>query len=226
LEEVIVFIFKYEKAFVLKQTHMAHFDTRVDDYINKAADFAKPVLAHLRKIIHSACPDVTETMKWSFPNFEYAGSILCSMAAFKQHCTFGFWLGSLMSDPDHLLEGVGEKTSMGHFGQLKKLEDLPTDEVMTRYIREAMALNEKGVKVKKEKVATAKKVETPDYFLSALQQNATAIAAFEKFSPSQKKEYIEWLVDAKTEATRNKRMTTAIEWIAEGKTRNWKYAKC
>lgn len=204
---------------------MADIDSRVDEYINKSADFAKPVLQHLRKTIHTACPDVKETMKWGFPNFEYAGAILCSMAAFKQHCTFGFWLGSLMSDSDNLLEKVGEKTSMGQFGQLKSMKDLPAEEVLIRYINEAMALNEKGVKVKKEKPSTPKEIETPSFFLDALQKNAAAITAYQKFSPSHKKEYVEWINEAKTEATRSKRVATAIEWIAEGKTRHWKYAK-
>ncbi|GEO12241.1 YdeI/OmpD-associated family protein [Segetibacter aerophilus] len=205
---------------------MASIDPRVDDYISKSAEFARPILSHLRQLVHTACPEVKETIKWSFPNFEYAGAILCSMAAFKQHCTFGFWLGSLMPDPDKLLEAVGEKTSMGHLGQIKSLDDLPKDEILIRYIREAMVLNEKGVKVKKEKSAAPKNVEAPSWFLDALQKSPTASVAFEKFSPSHRREYIEWVTEAKTEATRSKRLATAIEWMTEGKTRNWKYAKC
>lgn len=205
---------------------MANLDSRIDDYISKAADFAKPVLTHLRQIIHTACPDVKETIKWSFPNFEYAGSILCSMAAFKQHCTFGFWLGSLMPDPDRLLEAVGEKTSMGHLGQIKSLKDVPEDEVLIKYIHESMALNEQGVKMKKEKPVAPRIIEIPSWFLEALEKSPAASMTFEKFSPSNKKEYIEWVTEAKTEATRTKRLATAIEWMAEGKTRNWKYAKC
>jgi uncharacterized protein YdeI (YjbR/CyaY-like superfamily) len=205
---------------------MAAIDHRIDDYINKSAEFAKPVLQHLRKIVHTACPDVKETIKWGFPNFEYAGAILCSMAAFKQHCTFGFWLGSLLSDPENLLETVGEKTSMGSFGPLKSINDLPEEEVLCRYIKEAMLLNEKGVKTKKEKPTRPKEIETPNFFLNALQGNPTAMAAYEKFSPSHKKEYVEWLTEAKTEATRDRRIATALEWITSGKTRNWKYNKC
>jgi uncharacterized protein YdeI (YjbR/CyaY-like superfamily) len=201
-------------------------DTRIDDYITKAADFAKPILNHLRNVIHTACPQVNETMKWSFPNFEYNGSILCNMAAFKQHCSFGFWLGSQMSDPNKLLQQSGEKTSMGSIGQIKSIEDLPKEEVLIRYIHEAMALNEKGVKLKKDKTSKPKEVETPSWFLEALQQKEATMIAYEKFSPSQKREYIDWLTEAKTDATRTKRMATALEWIAEGKTRNWKYAKC
>lgn len=205
---------------------MAAIDPRIDDYISKAPDFAKPILNHLRSIVHTACPDVKETMKWSFPHFDYAGGILCSMAAFKQHCTFGFWLGSKMKDPDKLLAPVGERTAMGHFGRIKTLANLPSDKVLIKYIHEAMGLNEKGVKIaKKVKPEAQKEIEVPSYFSDALKQNPTALAAFGKFSPSQKKEYLEWITEAKTEATRNKRMETALEWIGEGKSRNWKYAR-
>ena len=204
---------------------MPHLDARIDDYINKAADFAQPILKHLRSVVHAACPDVKEVIKWSFPNFEYNGSILCNMAAFKQHCSFGFWLGSQLSDPDQLIQKGGEKTSMGSLGQIKSNKDIPPDDVLIRYIHEAMGLIEKGAKVKKEKVVNTKEVETPSWFLEALQQNEGAMIAYQKFSPSQKREYVEWLTEAKTEATRAKRMTTALEWIGEGKTRNWKYAR-
>src|SRR3954470_7894302 len=201
---------------------MAFIDPRIDDYISKSADFAKPILNHLRALVHKACPDVKETMKWSFPHFEYANNILCSMASFKQHCAFGFWHASLMQDPNGLL-AVGEKTSMGHLGPMKTLDDLPADEVLIKYIKEAMALNEKGTKPKKERAQTVKEVEVPSFFLDALKENATALTTFENFSPSHKKEYVEWLTEAKTEATRSKRITTAIEWLKEGKSRHWKY---
>ena len=199
-------------------------DPRVDEYVSKSAEFAKPVLTYLREIVHKACPDVKETIKWNFPNFEYAGGILCSMAAFKQHCAFGFWLASLMTDPDKLLT-IGEKAAMGHLGQIKNIADLPPEEVLVKYIKEAMLLNEKGAKISKKKVTETKEVEVPPYFLDALRQNKTAFLTFEKFSPSHKKEYIEWITEAKTEATRNKRIATALEWLEEGKPRLWKYSK-
>ncbi len=205
---------------------MHPYDSRIDDYISKSADFAKPILTYLRDIVHKACPGVKETMKWSFPNFEYAGGILCSMAAFKHHCTLGFWLASLMTDPDKLLASIGEKTSMGHFGQIKSVADLPSEEVLVKYIKEAMALKEKGAKIpRKEKAAPPKEVDIPAYFLEALKQNETAFASFKKLSPSHKNEYMEWISEAKTEATRNKRIATALEWLEEGKSRNWKYSK-
>lgn len=198
----------------------------VDNYINKAEPFAQPILQHLRNIVHTACPGVKETIKWSFPNFEYKGSILCHMASFKNHCSFGFWLGSQLSDPNNIIQTGSEKTSMGSLGQIKSVNDLPSPEILIAYIHEAMTLTDSGAKIKREKVITPRDVETPSWFLEALKQNNAAIIAFEKFSLSQKREYVNWLTEAKTDATRLKRMTTAVEWIAEGKIRNWKYLKC
>ncbi|HEX8357403.1 MAG TPA: DUF1801 domain-containing protein, partial [Segetibacter sp.] len=166
---------------------MASIDPRIDDYILKAAEFSKPILNHLRAVIHTACPEVKESWKWSFPHFEYAGGILCSMAAFKNHCAFAFWLGSKMKDPEKLLAAVGERTSMGHFGQIKNLSDLPPDDVLHAYIREAMQLNEKGVKISKPaKLPTSKELEIPSDLLDALKQNAVALSVFANFSPSNK----------------------------------------
>jgi uncharacterized protein YdeI (YjbR/CyaY-like superfamily) len=201
-------------------------DPRIDEYIAKSADFAKPILNHIRSTIHKACPDVKETIKWSFPHFEYAGGILCSMASFKQHCAFGFWLASLMSDPDKVMAAVGEKTSMGHFGPIRSVNDLPSEKILVKYIKEAMSLNEQGTKVaKKVKASSPKEVEIPAYFKEALQKDKAASEAFEKFSASHKREYLEWITEAKTEATRNKRMATTLKWLVEGKSRNWKYNK-
>ena len=204
---------------------MPAYDPRIDDYISKSADFAKPILEYLRETIHKACPDVQETMKWSFPHFEYNGSILCSMASFKQHCTFGFWLGSLMNDPHGLLTPVGERTAMGHFGQIRSVKDLPSSKILSAYIKEAMALAEQGVKLPKTPKAASKKIETPPYFLAILKKNKKAFEHFERFSPSHKKEYVLWITEAKSEATRNKRMATAIEWLSDGKPKDWRYMK-
>jgi len=201
---------------------MQTIDPRIDEYIIKSADFAKPILTYLRALVHTACPKLKETIKWGFPHFEYADNILCSMAAFKQHCAFGFWLASLMQDPDQILE-AGKKTSMGHIGAIKSLNDLPLNKVLIKYIEEAMALIEKGVKPKKEKSAASKEIQIPSYFLDALKQNNKALTTFEDFSNSHKKEYLEWITEAKTEATRAKRIAAAIEWLQEGKSRNWKY---
>lgn len=196
-------------------------DPRVDAYIEKSAKFAQPILTHLRKLIHKACPDVTETLKWSMPSFEHKG-ILCGFAAFKQHCTFGFWKQSLM-ETDAFPKN---KTAMGSFGRITSLDDLPSDKVMIELIRQAVELNEKGVKVPKRPAATKKDIVIPLELKKALSKNKTAKAAFEKFSYSHQREYIEWINEAKTDPTRNKRLATTVEWLSEGKSRNWKYEKC
>ncbi len=197
-------------------------DNRVDVYISKSAEFAKPILEHLRGVVHKACPNVEETIKWGFPHFDYKG-MMCSMASFKQHCAFSFWKASLMSDKK-FLENSKLESAMGHLGRITCLKDLPSQKVLIKYIKEAAKLNDSDVKLpskKKEK----KELEIPDYFTKELKKNKKALAAFEAFSYSHKKEYVEWITEAKTEPTRNKRIATTLEWLAEGKSRNWKYAK-
>ncbi len=198
-------------------------DERIDVYIAKSADFAKPILTHLRALVHAACPEIEETWKWSFPHFNYKGTV-CSMAAFKQHCSFGFWKASLMRDAREILTAGSE--AMGQLGQIKSLADLPADATLIAYIKEAVELNEKGVKLPSRTNTGAKKeLQIPEYFVAALEGNAKASETFENFSYSNKKEYVEWLGEAKTEETRAKRLATAIEWMNEGKSRHWKYAK-
>jgi uncharacterized protein YdeI (YjbR/CyaY-like superfamily) len=196
-------------------------DYRVDAYIAKSADFAKPILTHLRDLVHATCPDVEETMKWSFPNFMYKG-MLCSMASFKEHCSFGFWKESLILAARDGRAGE----SMGSFGKITKLSDLPSKKALAGFIKEAMKLNESGVK----KPAPPKKVQreliVPVELTKALDKNAKARATFDGFSPSHKREYIEWITEAKTDATRERRVQTTVEWLAEGKPRNWKYMNC
>ena len=199
-------------------------DPRIDLYISKSADFAKPILIHLRELIHTTCPDVQETIKWSFASFDYKGP-MCSMASFKQHCAFGFWKATLMKDKT-LTKNAESESAMGHYGKITSLKDLPSDKKIIAHIKEAMMLNDKGIKLPPRKVTTAKKeVVVPDYFLKQLKKNKKAVATFEKFSPSHKREYVEWITEAKTDETKNRRMETAIEWIAVGKSRNWKYMK-
>jgi uncharacterized protein YdeI (YjbR/CyaY-like superfamily) len=200
---------------------MPALDPRVDAYIEKSADFAKPVLSHLRKLIHKACPDIVETIKWSMPAFEHHG-MLCNFAAFKQHCAFGFWKQSLMESDAF----PANKTAMGTFGRLTSVKDLPNDKVMIGLIRQAMELNEKGVKVRKKPAAPKTELIVPTDLTKALSKNKSAKSAFEKFSYSHRKEYIQWIEEAKTEATRNKRLATTVEWLSEGKSRNWKYENC
>jgi uncharacterized protein YdeI (YjbR/CyaY-like superfamily) len=196
----------------------------VDRYIEKSLNFAKPILKHLRKLVHKACPQVEETIKWGFPHFEYRG-MLCGMASFKQHCVFGFWKATLLTDRNKILNPVGE-TAMGQFGKIRTLQDLPADEILIDYIKEAVKLNEDGIKIeKKPKICEKQPIDIPDDFLLAIQNNKNAVTNFSNFSNTYKKEYIEWITDAKTEKTRHKRIATAIEWIIEGKSRNWKYMK-
>jgi hypothetical protein len=191
-------------------------DPRIDAYIKKSRDFARPVLTHLRKLVHEACPDVVETLKWSMPSFEYKG-ILCGFAAFKEHCTFGFWKQSLLEEGN-----FPAKTAMGSFG----LKDLPNDRTMKKLIKEAVRLNEEGIKVKRTVSKAKKELVVPDMLTEALARNAAAAETFYSFPYSKRKDYVEWITEAKTDATRDKRLGTAIEWLAEGKARNWKYEDC
>lgn len=194
-----------------------------DDYIAKSADFAKPILTYLRELVHSTCPDVEEKMKWSFPHFDYKGEMMCSMAAFKQHAVFGFWKAVLMQDPI-LVENAKSEVSMGHLGKLTSLKDLPNEKKLIAWIKEAMYLNDKGIKlITNPRSAAKKELVVPDYFTKALRKNKKALQVFEAFSYSHKKEYVEWITEAKTEATRDKRIASAIEMMSEGKSRNWKY---
>lgn len=193
-------------------------DPRVDAYIASSADFARPVLTHLRDVVHATCPDVEETMKWSFPHFMYQG-MLCSMASFKGHCALTFWKGALV------LDGAGSDGAMGQFGRITSIADLPAKTVLAGYVKKAMTLNERGVKAPiRAKVRVARPaLPVPPALAAALARNAKARTTFEKFSPSQRREYVEWISEAKTDATRERRVATAVEWLAEGKTRNWKY---
>lgn len=196
----------------------------IDAYIAKSADFAKPILNHLRKLVHKTCPDAEEKMKWSFPHFDYKGEMMCSMAAFKQHCVFGFWKAPLMKD-SILVENAKSEVSMGHLGRITSFKDLPADKKIIAWIKEAMLLNDRGIKLAaKTKSADKNELIVPGYFLKALGKNKKALQTFENYAYSHKKEYVEWITEAKTEDTRNKRMATAVEWLAEGKSRNWKYA--
>ena len=197
---------------------MASRNPGVDAYIAKSADFAKPILTRIREIVHEACPDVEETLKWGMPAFDYKG-MMCGMAAFKQHCTLGFWKGSLIFPEKRNAD------AMGQFGRITTVSDLPSKKELTRYIKLAMKLNDEGVKVERQKKPKKPDIPVPAYVRAALKKNKKANDAFEGFSPSHRREYLEWITDAKTEATRERRLNTALEWMAEGKSRNWKYER-
>lgn len=189
-------------------------DPRIDAYIAKAAPFAKPILEFARDAIHAGCPDVEETLKWSTPSFMYHG-ILCGVAAFKAHCMVRFWKSGLVFE--------GEKVSIPD--RIDSLDQLPPKKDLIRLVKKAAALNEQGVKVAKPKRAPKPELKTPPDFAKALKKSVKANAAFEEFSPSHRREYIEWITGAKTDETRERRMQQAIEWIAAGKARNWKYER-
>lgn len=199
---------------------MAKIDPRVDAYIAKKPDFAKAILSHIRRVMHSAVPDVEETIKWGAPAFEHKG-ILCIMAAFKEHCALNLWKGSLILRKGD--KAVDE--SAGNFGRLKSVKDLPPARVLAGYFKQAAKLNEDGVVVKKTAPTKKAPLSVPPILHSALAKNAKAREAFEAFSPSHKREYIRWITEAKSDDTRQRRVETALEWIAEGKSRNWKYER-
>lgn len=189
-------------------------DPRIDAYIAKSAEFARPILKHLRALVHEGCPNAEETMKWSTPHFDYKGS-LAGMAAFKAHCAFGFWKGSLIVP--------GRAEAMGQFGRITKVGDLPEDKVLIGYVKKAAKLNEEGVKVARPIKQPKKDIPMPADLAAALKKNAKARSTFGGFSPSHKREYLAWITGARAAATRTRRLDTAIEWMSEGKALNWRY---
>ena len=204
---------------------MKNTDDRIDAYIAKSQEFAQPILNHLRNLVHQAIPEMKETIKWGMPFFEYKGP-LCNIAAFKQHVVFSFWKGELLKDTNGVLQprAADGGNAMGHFGKITSLNDLPADKVILELITQAKKLNDDGVKLPPKKAST-KTLDIPDYFIKALKTNKNALTTFESFSYTNKKEYVEWITEAKTEKTRDQRLATAIEWMNEGKVRNWKYLK-
>jgi uncharacterized protein YdeI (YjbR/CyaY-like superfamily) len=200
---------------------MSNHDPRIGAYIAKSAEFAKPILEHLRERVHSACPEVEEGIKWGMPFFSYKAAPMCMMAAFKQHCSFGFWLSKEVT-------GGSDEDGMGQFGKLASLKDLPPDRQLATFLKKAMALNEAGVKKSRPKAAAKPAPTLPDELAAALAQkkHAAARKTWEGFGPGAQREYVEWITEAKTDATRQKRLATTLEWLAEGKKRNWKYEKC
>lgn len=196
---------------------------KVDAYIENAQEFAQPILNHWRKLIHKNCPEIEETVKWGYPHFEYRGEVLAIIMGYKNHCTFMFFKAEIMQD-ERLKNNKNLKPAERFLGNIKQLSDLPSEEDFTALLHEAMILNEKGIKISKQK-SEVKKLETPDYFLEALAKNPRAEEIFNSKSDSFRKEYITWIVEAKTETTRQKRLLEAVDWISEGKHRNWKYMK-
>lgn len=197
-------------------------DPRIDAYIAKSAEFARPLLVELRARVHAACPQVEETLKWSAPGFTYQGKILAMMAAFKQHAAFNLWHGKLVVG-----EGGKADEGMGQFGRLARMSDLPGKREMAGYIAQAMALIEAGATAAPARPRKpAPDAAPPDDLLAALAGNPQAKATFDAFTPGKRREYLDWLAEAKREDTRQRRLEQAVAWMAEGKARNWKYEKC
>jgi uncharacterized protein YdeI (YjbR/CyaY-like superfamily) len=195
-------------------------DPRIDAYIANSAEFAQPILEHLRALVHAACPEVEETIKWGFPHFMYKG-MMCNMASFKAHCSFGFWKAEL------LMADEARREAMGQFGRIESVKDLPARKVLTAYVKQAMKLNDEGVAAPaRAKPAVPRELALPAELTAALKKVPAAHKHFEAFSPSKQRDYAEWISEAKTEATRTRRLEQAVEWISEGKSRNWKYEKC
>lgn len=199
---------------------MAMRDPRIDAYIARSAEFAQPILEHLRAVVHAACPDVEETMKWSMPHFDYRGAMMCSMAAFKAHAVFGFWKGALV-----LGAKAESREAMGSFGRITRVKDLPPKRVLVGYIRKAMALNEAGVTLPRPRKHAAPAPAMPPELTAALKKSKAAWARWQEFTPGQRREYVAWVVEAKQDATRARRIATTVSQVAEGKTQNWKYER-
>jgi uncharacterized protein YdeI (YjbR/CyaY-like superfamily) len=199
-------------------------DRRVDVYIARSAEFAKPILIRIRKTVHAGCPEVEETIKWSFPSFMYKG-ILCSMAAFKDHCVFGFWKHALLRDRIAELPR-GEGRAMGQFGRLTAVSELPGEKALLRLVRAAAELNDRGImKPRRGAPKRDRKLHVPGYFLAAVRKNRKALATFKEFSYTNKKDYVEWVTEARREETRRRRLEAAVAWMVERKPRNWKYVR-
>lgn len=200
-----------------------HRSAQIDQYILKSADFAQPILEHMRHLVHTACPEIEETIKWGSPSFVYKGKILCGMAAFKKHCAFGFWNSENIDDKAAVLEKVG-RTAMGNLGRIESLDQLPDSDYIVALIQSAKQQIDSGITKPKAKTVSRALV-IPESLHAALQTDGQARDFFEKLSISQKREYAEWIAEAKTEVTINKRLLTTLEWLREGKTRNWKYQR-
>jgi uncharacterized protein YdeI (YjbR/CyaY-like superfamily) len=195
-------------------------DPRIDKQIQSSAPYARPILTKLRQAVHAGCPEVVETLKWSRPSFEHQG-LLCGMAAFKAHCSFGFWKHAL------LVERAGAKAAaeLEALGRITDVSELPPQSSLVRWVRLAAQLNEDGVAAPRPKTKRKPPVKVPTDLERAMGRNARARAFFATLSPSARREYVEWLTGAKQAETRQRRLETAVEWMAEGKERHWKYQR-
>ncbi len=203
---------------------MAQLNSKVDEYIAKSEGFAKPILEYLRQIIHETCPDAAEDIKWGTPHYSYKGDHLCMIAGFKNHCSFSIYKAEFLKDKE-ITESVKAGKKFGYMDKLKSVSELPSKDVLISLLKEAMTINENGIKKEKPVSDKPKVIETPDYLVEALKANKKAAAVWESKSDAYRKDYLVWIIDAKTNATRQKRIEQSLEWIAEGKGRFWQYAK-
>jgi uncharacterized protein YdeI (YjbR/CyaY-like superfamily) len=195
-------------------------EPRIDAYIAKAQPFAQPILTHIRERVHAAVPEAEEAMKWSAPAFLLNGKILMVMAAFKAHAALNFWRGQEIGD------GAAKADAMGQFGKLKSIDDLPPDAELDALIGEAAALTAKAPAPRKTKHEPKPASEIHPEFAAALAEAPAAKATLNAFPPSAQRDYLDWISEAKQDATRQRRIASAIEWLSEGKRRNWKYENC
>jgi uncharacterized protein YdeI (YjbR/CyaY-like superfamily) len=195
-------------------------DPRIDAYIARQADFARPILEHLRRIVREAAPEVEETIKWSMPHFTYKGRLFAGIAAFKAHATFGLWQANAV-----LGETGSERDAMGQFGRLSSIADLPPEAELKALIARAASVAAAGPKPRPKKPPKPE-LPTPDDLRAALDAEPKAAATFDAFPPSCRREYVEWVTEAKRPETRAKRLAQTVEWLAKGKRRNWKYENC
>jgi uncharacterized protein YdeI (YjbR/CyaY-like superfamily) len=197
---------------------------QVDAYIKKAAPFARPILVKLRSLFHRACPKVAEKIKWGHVSFEYQG-MLGGMAAFKHHATWGMWKASLIQDPDGVM--ARRASSMMSAGQIDDVSQLADDDDILGIIKQGVVLNEQGAKVPSRARKTKRPPpKCPPELAAALKKSPKAAATYAQFNASHQREYVEWITEAKQQATRERRIAQAIEWMALGKPRNWKYMNC
>lgn len=194
-------------------------DPRIDAYIDSRAEFARPILRHLREAIHAACPEAGETIKWGMPAFTLDGRLLATMAGFKAHATFGFWRADVADAPK-----TGE--AMGQFGRIRSLDDLPDDRALADLIRKAAARSREGPAAPRRKAEGKPPPQLPPDLAEALETNPEALATYHAFPPSAQRDYVDWICEAKRPATRASRIAQAVEWLAEGKRRHWRYERC
>jgi len=207
-----------------KTINVSPLNPRVDGYIAKSADFAIPILDYLRQLIHETCANVQEDVKWGIPHYSYKGDYLCMLGSYKNHCSFSLYKAEFMKDKE-IAESVKAGKNFGYMDKIKSVSELPQKQILVALIKEAMTINELGIKKEKTKSDKPKILETPDYLIDSLNKNKEAKIVWESKSDAYRKEYLIWITDAKTEITRQKRIEQSLEWIAEGKGRFWKYAK-